>query len=307
MDQAVGVLRRGLQGRTPGFRLLLAQAQFQARLERRQRRAQLVGGIGDELRLPLEQAAQALGEVVQRLHQRPQFMLDLEHRQRPQVVRLALFHLAAQAIQRTQRGAHRQPHQHQRADAEDAQAQQGIGHQAARHALAGAFGLGHADLRHAAHARFADRLQQAHHAYVDALVDAVVELGQGRVVVGAQGIGGCRRKILVAGDHPSVDVVDLVEDPPGAVVGEGIQCHVGDVGAQGAVLLVEPVGDRPRRGQQGPVVGGVGHLATVPVGAQAARQEHQQQEQGQPQQQPSAQTAGISHPAPPAGSRGRGR
>ncbi|VFT42195.1 Uncharacterised protein [Pseudomonas aeruginosa] len=221
-----------------------------------------------------KQTAQALGEVVQRLHQRAQLTLHLEHRQRAQVVRLALLHLAAQAVQRAQRGAHRQPHQHQRADPEQAQAQQGIGHQAACHALAGALGLGHADLRHAAHARLADWLQQAHHAHVDALVDAVVELRQGRIVVGAQSLGGRRRKILIAGDHAPVDVVDLVEDPPGAVVGEGVQGHVGHVGAQRAVLFVEAVGDRSRRGQQGPVVGGVGRLAAVPVGAQAARQQH---------------------------------
>ncbi len=47
--------------------------------------------------------AQAFGEVIQRMYQRPQFVLHLNHRQWPQVVGLTLFHGRAQALQRPQR------------------------------------------------------------------------------------------------------------------------------------------------------------------------------------------------------------
>ena len=80
VSEAVGTLRRLLQGAVPQRWFALAQTQFDARLERRQRRAQLVGGVGDELRLAFELLAQTLGEVVERGHQRAQLVLYLDHR-----------------------------------------------------------------------------------------------------------------------------------------------------------------------------------------------------------------------------------
>jgi hypothetical protein len=307
VGQPVGALGRRLQAGVPVGRLRRAQAQLQPRLERCQRGAQLVGGIGDELRLALELPAQALGEVVQRLHQGAQFVLHLDHRQRPQVVRLALLDRAAQPLQRAQRRADGEPHQQQRAQAEHAQAQQGIAGQAARHGHPGLFGLGHAHFRHAVHVRFADRLEQAHHTNVLTAVAGTVEARQRRIVVGAQGIPGGRRQILVAGDPLALDVVDLIEDAPGAVVGERVEGQPGHVGTQVAVAHHDPGGDGSRRGQQGTVIGGVGGLAAVPVGTHAAGQHQYHQQQRQVPQQPPAQAVGITHRGFPANSPGRGR
>ena len=133
VGQLVGALHRFLQRGPPDLRLFGPQAQFDARLECRQGRAQLMGGIGDELRLPLELNAQAFGEMVERLHQRPQLALHLHQRQGAQVIGLTVLDFVAQALQWPQRRADRDPHQQQRADPQHAQAQQGVGHQTAGH------------------------------------------------------------------------------------------------------------------------------------------------------------------------------
>ena len=293
----------------PQRRLALAQAQLDARLERRQRRAQLVGGVGDELCLALELLAQALGEVVERGHQRAQLILHLNHRQRLQVVRLALFHRRAQALQRAQRGTHRQPHQGQGDQCQQAHAPQGIEQQATGHAHAGHVGLGHADFRHAVHPRLGNRLQQADQAHADAIEFTVIEARQRRIVIGTRRALRRRRQTVVAGHHAPLKVADLVEDAPLQVIGEGVQRHVGNVGAQLAILGVEPVGDGPRRGQQGAIVGRVGGMAAIPVGAEAADQQRNGQQDGQPTQQPATQAARrqLSHRWLPAGSPGHGR
>ena len=70
-----------------------------------------MGGIGDELRLPLELLAQTLGKVIERAHQWPQLVLHFHQWQRSQIVRLALFHRRAQTLQRAQRRTDREPHQ----------------------------------------------------------------------------------------------------------------------------------------------------------------------------------------------------
>ncbi|MNH13867.1 hypothetical protein D3C79_734490 [compost metagenome] len=112
MSQAVSALGRRLQCVTPNLWLIRTQAQLNPGLERCQRRAQLMGGLSNELGLTLELAAQAFGEMVQGTHQRAQFTLHLDQRQGPQVIGLTFFHGAAQTLQRTQRGTDRKPHQH---------------------------------------------------------------------------------------------------------------------------------------------------------------------------------------------------
>jgi len=310
VDDLVGALSGVFQGAAPDRRFGFAQAQLNPRFERRQRRAQLVGGIGDEARLAFELPPQALGESVERRHQRPQLALHADQWQRPQVIRCAFLHRLAELPQRSQCSADRQPHQHQRGNRQQADAPQGVGQQAARHALAGAEGLGHADLGDAVELRFADRLQQADQAHALALELAVVEARQRRVVVGARDVGSGRRQVLVTADQAPLDVQHPVVDAPGAVVGEGVQRHVGHVGAQHAFMGDQAIGDGPGRGEQGAVVGGIGGGAAVPVGAQAAEQQQQCEQDRQPPQQPRAQAAGerfLSHRAPRAGSRGRGR
>ncbi|MNT67869.1 hypothetical protein D3C72_2060430 [compost metagenome] len=54
MGQAIGALRGSFQGAAPRVGLSRTHAQFQSSLERCQRCAQLMGGIGNELRLALE-------------------------------------------------------------------------------------------------------------------------------------------------------------------------------------------------------------------------------------------------------------
>ncbi|CAM3925035.1 hypothetical protein PSRE111525_18905 [Pseudomonas reidholzensis] len=307
VGQPVGPLCSRLQGLPPLLRLMRAQPQLDPRLQRRQRRAQFMGGIGNELRLALELPAQPLGKMIERPHQRPQLALHLDHRQGPQVIRLALLHRRAQALQRTQRGADGEPHHHQCAQRQHAQAQQGIGHQALGHAHPRLLGLGHANLRHAVHVRLADRLEQAHHAHVLAEVTGVVEPRQGRVVIGARRARRRWRQVLVARNQPLVDIQHLVVDAPGAVVGKGVQGHIGHIGTERAVALRQARGNGPRRGQQGPVVGGVGGLAAVPVGTQAAGQHQHHQQQRQVAQQAPAQAGAVTHRGVQAGSRGRGR
>lgn len=140
-------------------------------------------------------------------------------------------------------GVYCQLYQYQCVDVEDVQVQQGIGYQVVCYVFVGVFGFCYVDFCYVVYVWFVDWLQQVYYVYVDVLVDVVVEFGQGWVVVGVQGIGGCCWKIFVVGDYLFVDVVDLVEDLFGVVVGEGIQCYVGDVGVQGVVFFVEFVGD----------------------------------------------------------------
>ncbi|MNY39518.1 hypothetical protein D3C86_1742020 [compost metagenome] len=71
MGQAISALSRGFQRAAPGLWLGRTQAQLKPRLERRQWRAQFMGGIGNELRLPLELSAQAFGKVIEGTHQWP--------------------------------------------------------------------------------------------------------------------------------------------------------------------------------------------------------------------------------------------
>ncbi|MCY1433912.1 hypothetical protein D9M71_499540 [compost metagenome] len=268
-----------------------------------------MGGLGDELRLALEQAAQTGVELVEGVHQRPQLARQVGLRQRLQVVAGARRHRLAQLLQRAQRQTHRQPHQAQRGERQQAHAPQGADQQLAGHALAGATGLGHADLGNALQVRFADRLQQADHAHRLLAVDAIVEARQRRIVVGALDLRRRRRQRLVAGNQRAERIEHLVVDAPGAVVGEGVQRHVGHIGLELAVAAVQAVGHRARRGQQGAVVGGVGRAPRAPVAAQAAEQQDQCQQQGQPAQQTPAQAAAaqLSHRRPPAGSRDHGR
>ncbi|MCY1437671.1 hypothetical protein D9M71_538410 [compost metagenome] len=266
-----------------------------------------MGRVGDEIRLALEQPTQALGELVQGVHQGTQLALNRHFRQGPQVVDLAFLYRQAQLVQRAQCGAHRQPDQYQRRHHQQHQAPQAVHQQAAGQALAGALGLGHANLGDAIQARLTHRLQQADDPDANALVFAVVEARQGRVVVGALRPGRRRRQVLVARDQFPVGVQHLVEDPPGAVVGEDVQRHIGYVGLQPAITLVEAIRDRPCRGQQGAVVRGIGGLAGVPVGTQAGDQQQRAQHQRQAPQQAPAQAAGFTHPGSPAGSPGRGR
>ncbi|MNZ98277.1 hypothetical protein D3C78_1175540 [compost metagenome] len=262
-----------------------------------------MGGLGDELRLTLELTAQAFGEMVQGTYQRAQFTLHFDQRQGPQVVGLTLFHRTAQALQRPQRSAHRKPHQHQCAERQHAQTQQGIGHQAAGHAHPRLFGFGHADLGHAVHVRFGDGLEQAHYTHVLTQVARVVEARQGRVIIGARRTRWWRREVFVTGDQALMNVIDLVVDTSGAVVGKGIQGHIGHVGAEGAVTLGQARGNGSRGSQQGAVVGGVGRFATIPVGTQTAGQHQHHQQQGQVPQQPPAQADAVTHRDAQAGSR----
>ena len=266
-----------------------------------------MGRVGNKLCLALELPAQAFGEVVQRPHQRPEFVLHFNQRQRPQIIRLALLYRRAQTLQRAQRRTHGKPHQQQGPDAQHAQAQQGIGHQAAGHADPGFVGFCDADFCHAIHVRLRHRLEQAHHPHILPLVLGVIEPRQGRVIVGARRPGRRAWQVFVTGNQLLVNIIDLVVNPPGTVIGESVQRHVGHIGTQGAVTLGQPGGDGPRRGQQGAVVGSVCGLATVPVGAQAAGQHQHHQQQCQVPQQAPTQAAVLTHRGLPAGSQGHGR
>ena len=150
---------------------------------------------------------------------------------------------------------------------------------------------------------------KARGAHILAEIARIVEPRQGRIVIGTRRALRRRRQTVVAGHHAPLEVADLVEDAPLQVIGEGVQRHVGYVGAQLAILGVEPVGDGPRRGQQGAIIGGVGGMAAIPVGAEAADQQRNGQQDGQPAQQPATQAARrqLSHRWLPAGSPGRGR
>ncbi|MCY1536910.1 hypothetical protein D9M68_723860 [compost metagenome] len=240
-----------------------------------------MGGIGDKLRLALEQATQPVVELVQRIHQRAQFARQLDIRQRTQVVAGAFGHRAPQTFQWTQRGTDCQPHQHQRAERQQPHAPEGAIQQIAGHALTRAQGLGHANLGNAIELRFADRLQQTDHTHALAAVFGIVKMRQRRIIVGAPGTARRRRQILVPGNQHAIQIQHLVIDTPCTVVGEGVQGDVGHVGVQLALFGIQTIGNRPRRGQQRAVVSRVGGAPGAPVGAQAAEQQDQRQQHGQ--------------------------
>ncbi|MNE17067.1 hypothetical protein D3C80_1100360 [compost metagenome] len=266
-----------------------------------------MGRVGNELRLALELATQALGKVVQGAHQRAQLALYLHHRQRSQVVRLTFLHRCAQALQRPQRGTHGKPHHHQRPQCQHAQAQQGIGHQPSGHTHPRFLGFGYANFCHAVHVRLADRLQQADHTNVLAQVSGVVEPCQCRIVVGARRARRRWRQVLVARNQPLLDIQHLIVNAPRTVIGERVQRHVRHIRAQRTIALRQARGDGSRRSQQGAVVGGVGGLAAIPVGAKAAGQHQHHQQQRQITQQAPAQAAVVTHRGAQANSPDRGK
>ncbi len=67
--QAVGAGAGLFQGGVPGVGFPLAQAKLDPGLDRRQRGAQFMGGVGDEIGLALEQSAQAQGKAFQGMYQ----------------------------------------------------------------------------------------------------------------------------------------------------------------------------------------------------------------------------------------------
>ena len=144
-----------------------------------------MGCIGDELRLALKLTAQTLSEMIEGLYQRPQLALHRDPWQGPQIIRLALLHGGAQTLQWPQRRTDRKPHHQQSAQPQHAQAQQGVGHQAARHRYARLIGFSHPDLGHAVHVGFAHRFEQADHTHVLPQVLSVIKTRQRRVIVGA--------------------------------------------------------------------------------------------------------------------------
>ena len=234
-------------------------------------------------------------------------MLHFHQRQWPKVIGLALFHGRAQTLQWPQRRTHGKPHQQQRADSQHPQAQQSIGHQAASHGDPRLIGFGHTYLRHAIHVRFGDGLEQADHSHVLALILGVIKARQRRIVIGARRARRRARQVLVAGNQLLVNIVDLVVNPSGAVVGERIQGHVRHVGTQGPVAMGQAGRNGPRRGQQRAVVSRVGRLAPIPVSAQAAGEHQHHQQQRQVPQQAPAQAAGLMHRELPASTPGHGR
>ena len=76
-----------------------------------------------------------------------------------------------------------------------------------------------------------------------------------------------------------MNVVDLVVDTSGAVVGKSIERDIRDIGTQAAITLRQTGSNSPCRGQQGPVIGRVGSFTAIEVSAETAGQHqcHQQQ------------------------------
>ena len=245
--------------------------------------------------------------MVEPAHQRPEFVLHFHQWQWPQVIGLALFDCRAQTLQRTQCGADGKPDQQQGTDRQHTQTQQRIGRQTARHADAGFVGFGHADFRHAIHVRLAHRFEQADHAHVLSFVSGIVETRQRRIAVSSWCTGRWPGEVFVAGNQLLMNVVDLVVNPSGAVVSEGIEGHIRHVGTEAAITLRQASGDGSRRRQQRAVVRRVGRLASIPVSTQAAGEHQHHQQRRQVPQQPPTQAAGLMHRGFPADSRGRGR
>jgi len=304
MGQPVSALGRLLKGIAQGLRVLRPQPQFKLGLEYGQRRAQLMGGVRNKLRLTGELPAQALGKMIECLYQWPQLALHRHQRQWPQVIHLALLHGIAQTLQRAQCRTDGKPHHQQRPQPQHAQAQQGVRHQATGHCHPRLVGLGYTDFRHAVHAGFAHSLEQAHHTHVLAQIGAVIEPRQRRIIIGARRACRRRRQVFITGNQPLVDIVDLIVNTPGAVVGKGIKGNVGHIRTQAAITLRQPGGNGARRCQQGTVIRRIGRLATIEISTQAACQHQHHQQQRQVPQQAPAQAVELKHRGLPANTPG---
>ena len=111
-----------------------------------------------------------------------------------------------------------------------------------------------------------------------AQVHGVIEPRQGWIIVGAGRAGRRAGQVFVTGNQFLINIIDLVINAPGTVVGKSVQGHIGHIGAEGAVHLGQAGGNGACRGQQRAVISGVGGFATVPISAHAAG-EHQQHQQ----------------------------
>ena len=256
----------------------------QLQLERGQRRAQLVRGVGHEVLLRLEGLAHALQQRVELGHQGPHLVGQALGRHGGQVLRAARGQLAAHALHGRQRTAHHPPHGQRQHGRQQGDGQQtlpgGIARQGAAHAHV---------LRHLDHLRA--RLQREH-AVHRAARRHVGKAQHGHLRQrGAQ--GGFKNAQAFVG--PDLDDEFVVLILGRRALGPAARIHR-QAGAQRKGGLLHLVVEQ-----------GVGLQQRVAVGQQALQQRREHDGRAQEHEQPRAQCAGqaAAQPGDDRGSRRR--
>ena len=243
-----GVMQVG-EDRMHGRRILLAHSVFRLRAQDRQRRAYLMGGIGEEALPRRDDLLDAARVLVDRLDERPDFGLDLAVVDRRDIGRRTCRDAFPHTQERTQSSLQAEPHHQRRHQYQRPFAPQLIGEDAPRQGLPCLGGLSHHDQDVAGDIRVVQRL--GYRREIDRFV----------VIAGAvkhRLIGNCRsrrqRQVVVPRYGISAWSGDAVEDPTLDFRLEQLERDVGQIDRDLAVLDGHAIGDGAHRREQQTVV-----------------------------------------------------
>ena len=145
--------------------------------------------------------------------------------------------------------------------------------------------FGNIDLRHAHDAPFVDGLQQARHANCLTAIFGMIKPCQRRIELSSRGGGRHRGQIVIAGNDLPLRVKHLVIEAIVHVELEAVQHHPGHIHLQLSSAHHQPLGHRPRRRQQGTIVGLRRRLQRADVAIKRGESPQQDQRQAEKQQQ----------------------
>ncbi|MNT28145.1 hypothetical protein D3C72_1638090 [compost metagenome] len=121
------------------------------------------------------------------------------------------------------------------------------------------------------------------------MVIGVVEAHQGRIILRAGHVFRHGRQVAIARYQLAVDACDLVVDAAQGVGLEAVERYVRHFGHHLAIDDGDALGQRPRRRQQGAVIGHVGRVERIAVDKNGIEQHQHHQRDEQPAQQLAAQ------------------
>ena len=228
-----------------GVGVVLVDGEFGLQAQAGQRRADLVGGVGQKGLHGVEVGLEPGHELVDRLDELRD-LLRWRHGDGGKVVRLPLADHPLQRAQRGQRLPHAEPDQPARRDDGEGDGQEGVRQDVAGQSPALLPRLGDGDGDPAAKLRLRGEALQDGDAHRHAAEGGVLEPGGGIAArrAGDPGLGGGHRQVVVAGDQLAVRGGDPVEHAVAPRLGQDAQRGVGQVDGEAPVLHPHRVGDR---------------------------------------------------------------
>ncbi|MPN07421.1 hypothetical protein SDC9_154691 [bioreactor metagenome] len=264
----------------------MPQGVFGLRIEDRERRAQLVGGIGDEAAARLDHAFDAIHVQVDGIDQRHHFARQFGGLDRRQIVVRAVADGLAQPLHRLDRLPGSDQRDDQGNDHEQRLAADFTEEQTLHHLLPGIGRLAQDDQHRPGKLGAIQGFQHRPQAQGMAFVDAVVKHRD----IGGQHLG--RRQPLVAGDRFVTGMPDAVEHAIRAPGLEQLERRIGNVDHHLAVGGVDAFGDAFQRSRQRTVIGLVGGGQRIAIAEPGIDQQQGRQDADQPDRQAALEALG---------------